>query len=54
MLSIVHDSRNKMGELMEMDTNPSSEGINKYVDEVLGIIKQTRSHENSKLPNELS
>ena len=54
MLSIVNDNRNKMRELTEMDINPSNEGINKYVDEVLGIIKQTRSHENSKLPSELS
>jgi len=54
MLSIVNGNRNKMRELTEMDINPSNEGINKYVDEVLGIIKQTRSHENSKLPSELS
>ena len=54
MLSIVNDSRNQMRELTEMDINQSSEGINRYVDEVLGIIKQTISHENSKLPSELS
>ena len=54
MLSIVNDNRNKMRELTEMDINPSSKEINKYVDKVLGIITQTRSHENSKLPSELS